>query len=167
MPSSKLPPVRRIVIGHDNDARSTIKYDSNLNGELLTKGVEAKTLWISDTFPADPNIKGDPTETHRGFMAKGSLIRTVDFPPRSEGVTHRTESLDYIIMVKGSLLHWTDDGSTTVVNAGDVLVQQATMHRWDNNTDEWARMVAVILPATEPVINGQKLRADSHSIGLD
>lgn len=144
-----------------------IKYDSQLNSEPLVKGVEVRTLWNSDTFPADSNITGDPTETHSGFMAAGSLIRIVDIPPRSEGATHRTVSLDYIILVKGSLVHWTDDGSTTVVNAGDVLIQQATMHRWDNKTDEWARLVAVILPATEPVINGQKLNADPHSIGLD
>ncbi|SCV48624.1 uncharacterized protein FFFS_08674 [Fusarium fujikuroi] len=166
MPSSKLAPVRRIVIGHDNNAHSTIKYDSQLMSEHLTMGVEVKTLWITDTFPANTNIVGDPTESHSGFMAPGSLIRVVDFPPQSQGATHRTVSLDYIILVKGSLVHWTDDGSTTTVNEGDVLVQQGTMHRWDNNTDEWARIVCIILPATEPVVNGPKLGDDSHLIGL-
>jgi quercetin dioxygenase-like cupin family protein len=166
MPSSTLPPIRRIVIGHDSDAKAIIKYDTGFHGELLPGGVESKVLWKSDAIPADSNITGDPSETPTGFMAKGSTLRVVDIPPRSKGGMHRTPSLDYCVLIKGQLVHNTDDdASTTTVNVGDVVVQQGTMHQWNNETDEWARIVAVLLPATEPIVNGKQLNPDASSIG--
>lgn len=39
---------------------------------------------------------------------------------------HRTESLDYIIMLQGEITLELEDGQKTVLKAGDVAIQQGT-----------------------------------------
>jgi hypothetical protein len=34
------------------------------------------------------------------------------------------------------------------------------MHGWDNEMDEWTRLVVVLLPARPPVIDGKELSSD-------
>lgn len=82
----------------------------------------------------------------------------MDFPPYAVGQIHRSISLDYILVLKGKVVLTLDDGSRTTVNQGELVVQQATMHGWDNETDEWARILCVLVPAQPPVINGVELK---------
>lgn len=37
-----------------------------------------------------------------------------------------------------------DSGERVTLNAGDIMVQRGTMHGWDNETDDWARMLFVL-----------------------
>lgn len=62
---------------------------------------------------------------------------------------HRTESLDYAIVLEGEITLLVDEGEATL-KAGDVAVQRATSHAWSNRTDTVAR-VAFILIGTPPV----------------
>ncbi|MDE0545994.1 cupin domain-containing protein [Microbacterium sp. C7(2022)] len=62
---------------------------------------------------------------------------------------HRTDSLDYAIVLEGEITLLVDDGEATL-RAGDVAIQRATSHAWSNRTDRIAR-VAFVLIGTEPV----------------
>jgi hypothetical protein len=62
---------------------------------------------------------------------------------------HRTDSLDYAIVLEGEITLLVDEGETTL-KAGDVVIQRATSHAWSNRTDKNAR-VAFILIGTEPI----------------
>lgn len=62
---------------------------------------------------------------------------------------HRTESLDYAIVLEGEITLLVDEGETTL-RAGDIAVQRATSHAWSNRTDRIAR-IAFILIGTTPV----------------
>lgn len=62
---------------------------------------------------------------------------------------HRTDSLDYAIVLEGEITLLVDDGEATL-KAGDVAVQRATSHAWSNRTDRVAR-VAFVLIGTEPM----------------
>jgi mannose-6-phosphate isomerase-like protein (cupin superfamily) len=46
---------------------------------------------------------------------------------------HRTDSLDYVLIVSGEVTLELDDGEQTVVRAGDVVVQNGTRHAWHNH----------------------------------
>ena len=48
-------------------------------------------------------------------------------------VMHRTETLDYMIVLSGECDLELDDGLTTHVSTGDIVVQRGTMHAWVNN----------------------------------
>jgi quercetin dioxygenase-like cupin family protein len=58
---------------------------------------------------------------------------------------HRTETIDYGIVLAGDVLLVLDDGSETPLTAGDVVVQRGTNHAWVNPGDESARMAFVLV----------------------
>lgn len=62
---------------------------------------------------------------------------------------HRTDSLDYAIVLEGEITLLVDEGEATL-RAGDVAVQRATSHAWSNRSDKIAR-VAFILIGTEAI----------------
>ena len=62
---------------------------------------------------------------------------------------HRTDSLDYAIVLEGEITLLVDEGEATL-KAGDVAIQRATSHAWSNRTDRIAR-VAFVLIGTEPL----------------
>lgn len=79
-----------------------------------------------------------------------SLTHTTDMPPHAYAVMHRTNSVDYNIVVKGSMTLITPgpDGEEqeTVVNVGDVVVQRGTIHAWRAGP-EGVRFISVLLDA--------------------
>lgn len=57
---------------------------------------------------------------------------------------HRTDSLDYAVVLDGEITLLVDDGEATL-RAGDVIIQRATSHAWSNRTDSTARMLFVLI----------------------
>lgn len=57
---------------------------------------------------------------------------------------HRTETLDYGIVVAGEVWLVLDEEEIHL-KAGDIVIQRGTNHAWSNRTDEMARMVFVLL----------------------
>lgn len=62
---------------------------------------------------------------------------------------HRTESIDYAVVLEGEITLIVDDDEVTM-KAGDVAVQRATAHAWSNRTDQVARMMFVLV-GTDPI----------------
>jgi len=57
---------------------------------------------------------------------------------------HRTQSVDYGIVLSGEVVLVLDD-SETVLQAGDVVVQRGTNHRWENRSAHTARMAFILV----------------------
>jgi quercetin dioxygenase-like cupin family protein len=57
---------------------------------------------------------------------------------------HRTQSVDYGIVLSGEVVLALDD-SETVLRAGDVVVQLGTSHRWENRSGQPARMAFILV----------------------
>ncbi|GEO17196.1 cupin domain-containing protein [Microvirga aerophila] len=70
------------------------------------------------------------------------------FEPDAPGM-HRTCSVDYNIVLDGSIWLELDDGNETMLNQGDVVIQQATRHAWRNKGDRPATMAFVLVGASE------------------
>ena len=62
---------------------------------------------------------------------------------------HRTESLDYAVVLEGEITLLVDEGEATL-RAGEVAIQRATAHAWSNRTNENARVMFVLV-GTEPI----------------
>jgi quercetin dioxygenase-like cupin family protein len=58
--------------------------------------------------------------------------------------THRTQSVDYGIVLDGEVVLVLDE-SETVLRAGDVVVQRGTSHRWENRSEAVARMAFILV----------------------
>lgn len=117
-------PLRRVVTTHKG-CQSSILFDSELD-PIPGFASNAVTIWKTSSYPAEL-ASHDPCNdpSARKMYARGSLIRVVDFPPNSTGHNHRTQSLDYAIVLNGEIDLVLDDGSRTRIQQGDVVVQQA------------------------------------------
>ncbi|KAB1652859.1 cupin domain-containing protein [Pseudoclavibacter chungangensis] len=62
---------------------------------------------------------------------------------------HRTESIDYAVVLEGEITLLVDEGEATL-RAGDIAVQRATAHAWSNRTDKVARVLFVLV-GTDPI----------------
>lgn len=58
---------------------------------------------------------------------------------------HRTHSVDYDVVVAGTICLELDDGVEIELNAGDVVVQQSTRHAWRNKSDDAATLCFVLV----------------------
>jgi mannose-6-phosphate isomerase-like protein (cupin superfamily) len=67
---------------------------------------------------------------------------------------HRTESIDYAVVMSGEIDMEMDD-TTVHLRAGDVLVQRGTIHNWVNRGTEPC-VIAFVLAAAKPVQRGGK-----------
>lgn len=161
-------PVRRIVTGTDAQGRSFIQSDGPAPNVFQASGrPTAHVLWATGQARApgdEPAPKGHAFPFH---SPGGSLLRIVDFPPDGcydqdellkfldeSGVRdrrqprhfwfHKTESLDYAIVLEGEIYAMLDEGEV-LMRAGDVLIQRATNHSWSNRSDKSCRMAFVLL----------------------
>jgi len=57
---------------------------------------------------------------------------------------HRTQTLDYGIVIEGELTLVLDHGETTV-RAGDIIIQRGTNHAWANRSDTVCRVAFVLI----------------------
>lgn len=57
---------------------------------------------------------------------------------------HRTETVDYGIVIQGEITIILDDSEETVP-CGGVIIQQGTNHAWANRTNEMCRMLFVLV----------------------
>lgn len=57
---------------------------------------------------------------------------------------HRTESIDYGVLIEGEIVLILDEGEVTLT-PGSVVIQRGTNHAWANRTDKTARMLFVLV----------------------
>ena len=57
---------------------------------------------------------------------------------------HKTETIDYGIVLEGELVLIMDVGETTV-RAGDIVIQRGTNHGWANRSDKPCRIAFILI----------------------
>jgi hypothetical protein len=57
---------------------------------------------------------------------------------------HRTETIDYGIVLEGEITLLVDEGETTV-RAGDIVVQRGTNHSWANRSGQNCRVAFILI----------------------
>ena len=168
LPQIPYRPVRRIVTGVNSHGRSIIQSDGVPPNVFWDPGrLPCHVLWATGAAAA-PGTEPAPKGHYFPFHSRGgSLLRIADFPPDSfhdqeevkafltEGgvidgekprhfMFHKTDSLDYAIVLEGEIWALMDEGET-LMKAGDVLVQRATNHSWVNRSDKICRMAFILL----------------------
>ena len=63
----------------------------------------------------------------------GTRFCVIDFPPGNHPHMHRTETIDYVIVIEGEIEMDMDD-STVKLKAGDIMIQRGTNHAWANRS---------------------------------
>jgi quercetin dioxygenase-like cupin family protein len=110
-------------------------------------------LWSTDATPAPigagpigagQNDQAPPAPVPVPPARNGTQLRINELPPGACSPMHRTQTVDYGIVLDGEVVLVLDD-SDTVLRAGDVVVQRGTNHRWENRSGTTARVAFVLI----------------------
>src|SRR5207302_10617830 len=114
--------------------------------------------WTGTVPSADSaDATGAPREL-RTPQPNATVFRIVEYQPGVAARVHRTESIDYAVVLSGEI-DMQLDGSAVHLRAGNVLVQRGTMHNWVNRGTRPC-VIAFVLIAAKPVErDGKALRA--------
>jgi len=139
---------RRVVTGHDERGVSVFASDGPVPVvRTAPDGALFYEVWSTDAMPA-PIGPDEPDPTVGALSVppapNGTKIRINEFPPGVVSPMHRTQSVDYGIVLSGEMVLVLDD-SERVLRAGDVVVQRGTDHRWENRSDQTARMAFILV----------------------
>lgn len=160
MTHPELPPVRRVVTGHDSEGRAVVRMDTRFETQRIPSGdADFALVWTAPTLPVDNNDETDGRERDAGLTLKGgSVIRVTDMLPGCASPMHRTNSLDYGIVLSGELELELDDGVRTLLGPGDIVVQRGTAHLWRNPSKTTPCRIVFVLTEAKPYQhNGQPL----------
>ena len=96
--------------------------------------------------------------------ASGTRFAVIDFPPDNKPHMHRTETIDYVLVLSGEI-EMDMDASSVKLKAGDVMVQRGTNHAWVNRSSAPARVAFVLIDA-EPLGLGKPVIGTANARSL-
>lgn len=71
----------------------------------------------------------------------------------ADGVTHTTDSIDYVIVLDGEVHLELDDQREVLLKERDVVIQDGTRHAWRNTSDKPALLAVVLIGSKREVGN--------------
>ena len=137
-------------------------------------GYRSVNVWRTEETPAKIGAPDSSASHKGILPPKnGNILRIIDFPPEPEDPEerrrrihatfagmfkdashdkrdgahpgmHRTETVDYAIVLEGEIWALMDKGET-LMKAGDVLIQRGTNHAWANRSGRTARICFVLM----------------------
>jgi quercetin dioxygenase-like cupin family protein len=149
--------IRRVVTGHDASGRAVVKIDEVAKNLVSSRpGATACVVWTTEGFPVDNTGESDAGLRKTGTtLDNGTVFRILELAPGVTPRNHRTDSIDYAVVMSGEVDMELDD-TTVHLKAGDVLVQRGTIHNWVNRGSEPC-VIAFVLIAAKPVTIGDKV----------
>jgi quercetin dioxygenase-like cupin family protein len=152
--------VRRVITGHDSGGKAIVKIDEVVNDLKVGRpGAMVAPIWTTEDFPVNNDGHDDASTRQVGTtLAGGTILRVVEFSPGVQARNHRTDSIDYAIIMSGEI-DMEMDGTMIHLKAGDVLVQRGTIHNWINNGTAPCVIVFALIDAKPATAGGTVLKA--------
>ncbi len=149
--------VRRVITGHNTNGKAVVKIDEVATHAFTGRpGATGINVWTTEGFPANNDGEDDAGLRKVGTtLPNGTIFRMLEFAPGLAARNHRTDSIDYIVVLSGEIDMELDD-SVVHLKAGDVMVQRGTIHNWVNRGSAPC-VLAVILIAAKSVEAGGKV----------
>jgi quercetin dioxygenase-like cupin family protein len=153
-----LPEINRYITTTNPSGQSVLATEIPAPSVWQTIGSVAKFFlaYTTRTFPVSlgssidisgysEHLSSPPGLTVSG----GTVVRYVDMAPNAISPMHKTVSLDYGVVLEGTIELVLDSGETKIMRRGDVCIQRATNHAWRNVTENngWGRMMFVLVTA--------------------
>ena len=154
------PPPRVVQVGGDIgpifyevwNTRATPAPIDRASGEPHENGINlappkgGTRIRVLDIPPDDASLATMTAEEARSHFA---TIGAADASSLGSGKArhahmHRTETVDYGIVLAGEITLIMDEGET-VARAGDIIVQRGTNHGWANRSDANCRIAFILI----------------------
>jgi mannose-6-phosphate isomerase-like protein (cupin superfamily) len=106
-------------------------------------------------FSVPPGVAGgeltaNPEEALADVETKlPGMLRYLDV---SDPGMHTTDTIDFEVVLEGTVVLELDDGAEVTLTAGDTVVQNGTRHRWRNDGDTMARLALFICGASHAAV---------------
>ena len=159
--------VRRIVTGHDADGKAVVATDERLTAvsRRIGANITGCEIWSTDRMPVDNSAAAEAAQ-RAGFVKRynyvgtgeGTVIRITEWAPGHARFTHRTETVDYAIVLSGEIDLELEKGEVVHLKTGDVVVQRGTTHTWVNRGTVPAVTAFILIDANPAEVNGELLR---------
>lgn len=105
------------------------------------------------TFPPDSVMAGpnfDPLAAQNEYLKR--LPGLAELFERDNPGMHKTDTIDYDIVLDGEIAVEFDDGVTVNLSKGDVVVQYGTRHAWRNRSSRVATVAFVLIGAKRAAV---------------
>ena len=159
--------VRRIVTGHDAEGKAVVASDERLTAvsRRIGANITGCEIWSTEGMPVD-NSKAAGAAQRAGFVKRynyvgtgeGTTFRITEWAPGHARFTHRTETVDYAILLSGEIDLELENGVVVQLKPGDVVVQRGTTHTWVNRGSVPAVTAFILIDARPAEVNGELMR---------
>ena len=142
--------IRRVITGHDTDGKAVVTIeDVGANRSSGRPNHASQVIWTTNELPVDFAEDGEDKGGRdiATTIPGGSVFRVVEYSPGVVPRNHRTDSIDYAVVISGEI-DMEMDGTMVHLKAGDVLVQRGTIHNWVNKGTEICVIAFVLISAT-------------------
>lgn len=175
--------MRRVVTGHTEAGVSIVVSDDEVPSiPIGDVGAAVTLVWGRDDPGRFPDVGGQPTVGAAFPPPGGCHIAVMELAPSGDDFDqfvntalaewadpdepgmHRTATMDYDVVVEGTIGLELDNGSEVTLRPGDVVIQNGTRHRWHNRGTTVARMIAVTVGATNAVQGGRPYSASTEDV---
>lgn len=159
--------VRRIVTGHNANGKAVVATDERLTAvsRRIGANITGCEIWSTDRMPVDNSAAAGAAQ-QAGFVTRynyvgtgqGTTFRITEWAPGHARFTHRTETVDYAILLAGEIDLELENGEVVHLKPGDVVVQRGTTHTWVNRGSVPAVTAFILIDARPAEVNGELLR---------
>jgi quercetin dioxygenase-like cupin family protein len=135
--------MRVLITGVDDRGRSCVVEERTPSADSYETGISVALAASTASCPPPPRPPGHGALV--AVSAKPGLARWsfVGFPPRAATPFHHTDSVDFDVVLEGSVDLILDDGAHRLA-AGDAVVMNGVDHGWQTH-DEACRMSVVVI----------------------
>ena len=152
--------VRRLVVANDQNGAGVITSDETLAAVSrgIGKGVTGTELWSTNAMPVDNSVEADEAQ-RRGYIkvyneynyvgnGRGTTFRITEWAPGHPRFTHRTQTIDYDVVLQGEIDLELEQGEVVHLKTGDVVILRGCTHTWINRGLVPAVTAFVLIDAT-------------------
>ena len=142
-------PIRRVVTGHDANGKAIVLIDDVTPATSARPGTQASVVWTTQGFPVNNDTSEDTSGNATGTtLAGGTVFRIVEFGPGNTPRNHRTDSIDYAVVMSGEI-DMEMDGTMIHLK----------VHNWINSGTEPCVIAFSLIDAKSVEAGGKKLEA--------
>ena len=136
--------MRVLITGVGDDGRSCVIEERTPSGRPYESGgITVAAAAATESSPPPPRPPGRGDLQHVAGIPGTARWSFIDFPPRVSTPFHHTDSVDFDVVLAGSVDIILDDGPHRL-GPGDAVVINGVDHGWETH-DEGCRMIVVII----------------------
>jgi mannose-6-phosphate isomerase-like protein (cupin superfamily) len=157
-PVSEEKMMKRVVTGHSSEGKPIFlttgeppRTFTSARGNQMSYAWQTQSPVIVSANEDDPTLDMPQDFKEMVPVSGATNFLFITFPGNMLGVMHATDTVDYIVIISGEVWLILDDEAEVHLTAGDCVVQNGTLHAWQNRSSEPCTLASIMIGATRKV----------------